>query len=272
MFLSKRIAAVALCGLLLGTAACSQSGGATTVSAVAKDYAFELPSEMAAGLVTLRLSNEGKEPHHLQLVRLNDGVSPQQVGQALQKEDLKTLAALVSFEGGPSVIEPGGHSSVTLNLAEGTYMALCFIPGPDGLPHLAKGMVSTFQVRGSKSATLPSSQAQIGMSDFSYQLPSNVLVGQSVMVENKGQQPHEMVIVKLNAGKTAQDFATWATKPDGPAPGHFVGGLQAVGTNGKGWVNLPEEPGSYLFICQVPDPASGKSHAELGMVSQVELK
>jgi hypothetical protein len=35
---------------------------------------------------------------------------------------------------------------VTLNLEAGTYVLACFIPSPDGVPHLAKGMLMPIQV------------------------------------------------------------------------------------------------------------------------------
>lgn len=39
----------------------------------ANDYALNLPDRVPAGIVTFRLVNRGKEPHHLQVVRLERG-------------------------------------------------------------------------------------------------------------------------------------------------------------------------------------------------------
>jgi hypothetical protein len=33
-----------------------------------------------------------------------------------------------------------------VNLPAGKYTLLCFIPGPDGAPHAAHGMISPFEV------------------------------------------------------------------------------------------------------------------------------
>ena len=67
---------------LLAAAACtdsddSSSENTTTSQAtvVARDYSYEMPQEIAAGVATLTLRNEGKEPHHAQIARLKDGVT-----------------------------------------------------------------------------------------------------------------------------------------------------------------------------------------------------
>ena len=48
------------------------------------DYAFDSPDTIEAGLVTLNFENVGKEDHHLQLARLNDGVTFEQFMTTLQ--------------------------------------------------------------------------------------------------------------------------------------------------------------------------------------------
>jgi hypothetical protein len=45
------------------------------------------------------------------------------------------------MEGGPNPREIGDTSSSTVALEPGNYALLCFVPGPDGIPHVAKGMV-----------------------------------------------------------------------------------------------------------------------------------
>lgn len=41
------------------------------VTVTAKDYSYEAPDTITAGMTTLRLVNQGKELHHIQLVRLD---------------------------------------------------------------------------------------------------------------------------------------------------------------------------------------------------------
>ena len=73
----RSAAAVALLLSILLLAACG-GAGPTELTIVASEYAFEVPEEIPAGTVSIRLENTGQEPHHAQLVRLNDGVTMDQ--------------------------------------------------------------------------------------------------------------------------------------------------------------------------------------------------
>jgi hypothetical protein len=48
-----------------------------------REFAFVLPDTLAAGLTTFRLRNEGRQPHHLMLYRLEPGKSLADVSRAL---------------------------------------------------------------------------------------------------------------------------------------------------------------------------------------------
>ena len=55
--------------------------------------------------------------------------------------------------------------------------------------------------------------------------------------------------------------------PAGPPP--FEGQPSRIATLMVGqsaWVPLDFPPGNYVFVCGVPDPATGKPHALLGML------
>ena len=53
---------------------------------------------------------------------------------------------------------------------------------------------------------------------------------------------------------------------DGAPPFEDAGGLQGIDPGESGWLNLDLQPGNYVALCHIPDPASGKAHEELGMV------
>ncbi len=127
---------------------------------------------------------------------------------------------LVSAEGGPGTIDPHGSSEVTLDLKPGTYALACFIAGPDGVPHLAKAMLKSLQVTPpSAAATMPTVQGTFTLQDFSIDVPSTLPTGTSTYrVVNHGPQIHELNVVKLQPGKTAEDALAWDTSPSGPPP------------------------------------------------------
>ena len=267
--------------MLFAILALTACGGVAQARQVAKitikahDYSYEAPARVEAGLVSITLENEGQEPHHVQLARLNDGVSVEQFQTALQQGPEAALS-LITWAGGPGVIDVGGRQEVTMELTAGTYMLLCFVPSPDGTPHLAKGMVTSLEVVDNQEQTgaqPPQADATIKMDDFTFLLPAEIKAGPQIwQIDNQGQQPHEIALIKLAEGKTMEDVGAFMAAPDGPPPFADVGGLQGIDPGESGWVNLNLTPGEYVALCHIPDPASGKPHMELGMVTPFSVK
>jgi hypothetical protein len=234
------------------------------------DYAFDSPDTIEAGLVTLEFENIGKEDHHLQLARLNDGVTFEQFVSALQTESSAALA-LVETVGGVGVIQPGVTQSVIVNLQKpGLYVALCILPNAEGIPHLALGMIKPIEVIAPEnvSAETPEADLEVHMLDFGYDLPSQINAGkQTWEVFNAGVQPHELLIGKLKDGKTISDVMTHLQNGEqGDAPYAFQGGAQGMATGYSNFVELDLAVGEYVALCFIPDPATGKPHFALGMV------
>ena len=235
-----------------------------------------MPDTIQAGQITLVMRNTGQEPHHAQLLRLNTGVTLDQFMAALAQGEGPALA-LVSQAGGPGPVGPNATSEVTLDLREGQYVAICFIPSPDGIPHLAKGMVKPFQVTAPPAAAAPAPTARetITMRDFTYEMPDTLPAGRNTYrtVSAGPTQPHEIQFARLQPGRTAQDAAQfWSAPPAGPPPYFTVGGMQGLDPNGVGWVTVDLQPGDYAAICVIPDPASGRRHIELGMFKAFSVR
>lgn len=248
----------------------------TTVTVTATDYAFDLPAELEAGLVTFEMPNRGKEIHHAQLVRLNPGGDFDEALAALTEEDLETVFRHVSVVGGVGIVPPDSSAASTVNLEAGDYAFVCGIPSEDdGVPHFAKGMVSRFTVTGQApvDAPGPDTVGEVTLDDFAFGLPDD-LEG-TVAVTNTGEQPHEMLLVQLAEGVSLEEALAALEGPpptDGPPPAIPAGGMQALMPGDTGYLDLGTlAPGRYGLVCFVPDPASGKSHVELGMVDEIEI-
>jgi hypothetical protein len=242
-----------------GSAAQPGPGAVTSISVGGLDYSFDAPDVVPAGLVAISFTNRGAEPHHAQLFRLKDGVELETFFAQLQGGPDAALA-LVTTEGGAGVIDPGQRADVLVDLDPGTYVWVCLVESPDGVPHVAKGMIRPFQVVGNV--------ADVRMRDFSFDMPATFSAGPTtVKVINDGPQPHEWAVVKLQTGRTLDDFVSWSQNPEGPPPFDSAGGFQAIDAGGIGWVKMDLTPGGYVALCFVPDPASGKPHVELGMLS-----
>jgi hypothetical protein len=261
--------------LLAALAAC---GGTAmpTVSITGKDFAFAMPNSLPAGLVDVTFKNAGKEPHQINLARLNSGVTPVKFVSILQQQGPDAALALLTFAGGANTIDAGMSQEVVVNLPAGQYVALCFVTSPNGKSHIEEGMIKFFTVNSATTGSQPSAPDAVGtvlLKDFTIRVPANLSAGTYTWkVTNNGPQTHEMALVKLNSGKTLHDVRNYANNPIGPPPFTEVGGMGALAPVASGWVMLTLQKGTYVALCFAPDVHSGKPHFDEGMVTQFSVK
>lgn len=249
------------------------SAAPATVMVTAKDFAFDAPAQIPAGAVTLELKNQGTEVHQAMLVKLDQGKTGKDVVAAMKQHG--PPPAWMKWVGGPNAAAPGGQVNATSVLEPGQYAYLCVIPSPDGVPHLAKGMVRTFEVTSAPSGAaqeLPETDVTIRLKDYDFEFSQPLAAGkQRIMVENAGPQVHEVVMVKLAPGKTVQDFASWAETMKGPPPAMPVAGVGAL-ENGMGASFTTDlTAGDYGLICFIPDAKDGKMHLVHGMMKNIKV-
>lgn len=246
------------------------------IKITATNYAFDAPAQIKAGLVSVTLENKGDEPHHAAFVRLNNGVTVEQLKEAMAK-NLNSAFGLVTFAGGPGTVDPHGRQEVVMRLTPGDYVIICFVPDDeDGAPHFARGMVRPITVTADpdqEEVREPKADGTIKLKDFAFDLPAEIKPGRHVwLVENEGPQPHELSLVRLATGKTTDDLKTFFQLNNGARPPfEDVGGFEPIQAGGRGWVILDLTPGVYVAICFVPDPETGQAHADLGMIQSFEV-
>lgn len=267
------------------------AGAEITITITAMDFSYEIPAEVSAGYVSMTMVNEGMEDHHGQLLRLNDDVTPDDFMAALM-EGPEAIFPLVSFFGGVGIIPPGEQGTVIQQLTAGNYMILCFVESPDGVPHVAKGMIQPFTVvEGEAAAEEPAADIEVILVDFAFEgMPAEIPTGQQTWkITNEGPEPHELALIRLAEGMTVDmimgmmmaeeaspeaspemEMAPEATPEEGAMAGppfSAAGGIQAMDAGMSGWLLLDLEPGEYAALCFVPSPANqGTPHAGLGMV------
>lgn len=245
--------------------------GPKVVTVTARDFAFEAPAEIPAGLTTFRLVNAGPSIHHLQLIKLEDGKTADDYLAALKAGGPPPQWA--SLQGGPNPPEPGKSTSATVALEPGSYAMICFVPAADGMPHVLKGMVHPFKVTGAAAAGVPEPTADVVVKlvDFDFQLSTPLTAGRhTIQVENAGSQPHEIAFIRLEPGKTPADIGTWAEKPVGPMPGAVEGGVSGIMPGAHAWAEVDFPPGDYALMCFFP-AADGKPHFVHGMAKVVHV-
>ena len=251
------------------------AAGAFTITAW--DYAFDAPDTAVAGMTEITLLNKGPELHHVQLVFLDQGKTLSDLFAAMQKSPAPPSWAHEA--GGPNASVPGTSAIAAVNLKAGRYAVLCFIPSPDGKPHVMKGMAREIVVvpaKGTPAVTPAASNAAapmtITLSDYDFGLSAPLVAGkQRVRVVNTAPQAHEVFLVKLGEGRTAADVVAWVEKMDGPPPGMPFGGTTGIAPGGENIVSVDLAPGEYALLCFVPDAKDGRMHVAHGMMKQVTV-
>lgn len=239
---------------------------------IARDYAFEAPASVAAGLTTVRLENKGPDLHHVQLLHLLEGKSAHDALTALGTTS--PLPAWIVFAGGPNASAPGTSATTTLDLAPGRYLIVCFVDTPNHVPHMARGMTRELTVVASRAlpATPPTPDATLALRDYTFSL-SPLSAGRHVIqVTNDGAQPHEALLVRFPPGKSMKDLLAWGESLQGPAPALPLGGVTSMMKGQTQYVHVDLAPGHYGLICFVPDAKDGKPHLAHGMTKEFEVK
>jgi hypothetical protein len=211
-------------------------------------YAFDMPDQVPAGAARLSVTNEGGEEHHAQLFRLDDDATVEELAAALANGGPAAAAGFGAFVGGTGLVAPGSESQAdaVVELTRGTYVLLCLVPDPAGAPHVANGMLRQFEVTdtGDPSA-LPTPDAEVELVDYAFDLPDTVDGDAILRITNAGTEPHEMIVLRLDEGATADDVAR-ALAEGAPPPGTAVGGMQALVPGATQQLQLDEVIGALV--------------------------
>lgn len=127
------------------------------------EFDFQMPEPMPAGDAIWRVVNTGEQPHHIVVSQVPEGTTEEQVtatvaaffgmpmaspeagaspGPAAEPLNLEEVVDV--FE--TPVLSPGVVNWISPNLEPGTYAAFCFLPTPEGVPHVMLGMIEVFTV------------------------------------------------------------------------------------------------------------------------------
>jgi hypothetical protein len=255
-----------------GSAAAGSSVAPSVITVHATDFAFDAPDHLPAGVTTLRLMNEGPGIHHLTIVRLDDDKGVPDLAVALQHPGrLPPWAVMI---GGPDAVAAGGEATATVRLVAGNYALVCFVDVPGGVPHFARGMLRALTVTPASGpeASLPTPDVTITLSDYAFAVSGSLKAGHHVIeVRAQPGQPHEMELIRLDAGKTADQMVRWVKDMQGPPPGHLVGGIAPVVAGSSAYLTLDLDPGTYVLACFLPDASDGQSHITHGMIKTVKV-
>lgn len=230
----------------LALAGCGTDEAAPPVVDVRGDeYAYVMPERIDGGVVTMRFTNTGEELHEYALARLDEGKTRADVDAFLA--DPKSLQGgppdWIEDIGGVPTLSQDEEISITRKLAGGTYVLLCFVPAPDGRPHIAHGMVKTFEVGGAESAELPDPDAVITATDEGFEIPELDAGKQTIELRNGATVPREFYLYSPKPGVSLADVERWGEGGfKGEPLATFLGAMQSIPPKTSVFLEVELEP------------------------------
>lgn len=110
--------------------------------------------------------------------------------------------------------------------------------------------------------------------DFSFTAPDTLPAGlTTVKFQNAGKEPHQVVFIRIDSGKTMADIANVMKDPNAKVPGWMAFPLGANGVVPGDSSNATATlvAGHYILVCFMPS-ADGTMHVNKGMVRPLEVK
>lgn len=249
-----------------------------SLAITASEQGWEADETAPAGWTTITLTNQSDFMRQASFLRLDDDKDMADVRAAIDA-GMDGVPPWMTAYGGVSGVMPGETKSVTANLPAGQYIVIDPVPEPDGVPGMAKGYFMAMTIESSETVTAPpASDLAVELVDYSFKFdPDAISAGQyTFRVTNSGpQEAHEVVIIKLDEGASAEDFirAMGPDAPPGPPPGQIVAGTAAFDTEAENYVDVTFEDGAtYAFVCFTASSVhAGEPHFMHGMVAQFDL-
>jgi hypothetical protein len=127
------------------------------------DFYFRGLDSVATGSQIWEVMNEGAQPHMVDIAKVPDGTTVDQIMATIMAIDLGTPTAgaltmdqIQDLSYGVLLLSKGQTMYLPLTLEEGTYAVLCFVTDQDtGQPHAMEGMINVFTTTG--AAATPTS-------------------------------------------------------------------------------------------------------------------
>jgi hypothetical protein len=238
----------------------ASAADSNTLTVKASEYTYSLKGSPKAGWTQIDFENQGVEDHMMAMFRLKKGATTAQLKKAVTSNDDAAFGKIAASDpdvsGTPGILGPKQKTTVVTQLSGGTYGIACFVPGPDGSPHVAHGMFKVFDVSGKSGMKPPTPDADVTLSDTSITVPSSSAPKQvTVKVTNKGTTPHDFDVAKLESGKTLDDvknyfdtFFDTGKAPTPTRPGTIVAGVDGIAPGGVAYLIWDLPAGNYGYV------------------------
>jgi hypothetical protein len=280
-----------LCSLLMSGSAIAMAQDATPASSAAlsgypevkvtiTDQAIEVDkTDVPAGYVLLTVTNSSKDENSAGVLGPGPGKTMEDLKQAAATpasgDEIPPFLYEATVLGGPGDIQPGQTAQVVVNIPAGDWAVF-----PEGNQ---QPVMITASDSADSNTTAPTADLSIDLGDFSFSgFSDGVAAGQQLWkVTNSGKQIHMVVIGKVPEGTTEQQVLDTFTAEDTgtPVPGALQEsdfqptstGVLLLSSGQSIWVPANLDNGTYVALCFVTDPQTGKVHAMEGMISVFQV-
>jgi hypothetical protein len=277
------------------TASTEPAAAVSTVDMTATEYSYDTKAEkVKAGIVTVNLTNNGKEKHEAAVLQIPTGKTLADVLKDLEpvvtSQEGVPIPDTIQPVGGVNELDAGKSTSVKVALPAGNYVFLCTLTGEDGgpppstvagqttttaapkKPHFTQGMVKPFEVAGDAGPAQPTGDVTLTAKEYSFDVPKIAPGKHTIAFKNDGpKEIHVAVILGFPVGTSTSEadrivksFADPNAGP--PAIEPKTAGSSAVqipGTTATFEGDFPA--GTYTVICFLNDRAGGPPHVNRGM-------
>lgn len=236
-----------------------------------KKAKFTAPTSLEAGLTELTFTNEGKDPHEAQLVRVDGDQTAEDVLAVIDSDDESgKIPAWLHGSGGTGTVAGGGSGKAVLVLEPGNYYLTDASDEKEAPPVKIK-------VTGEAGdAELPAADATITAKDFSFETSGLKAGANTIRFENTGKELHHALAFPIKGDADAAaitKFFQSEGESGGPPPVDFeksVGTSVLDGGTAQN-VTLDLQPGRYAMVCFLTNRAGGPPHVAMGMIKEVEV-
>jgi hypothetical protein len=238
-----------------------------------------IPTSLAAGTYDIGATSAAAAPYDVQIARMAPGYSLKSLfgdvaaGVEANKPNKAAVARLyakATFVGGPAGVG-AQHAMVFLPQGNYVYVNSDLQGQPTPHPFTVTAGATTAQV--TKSTATVTAQGDMA-GKFTFVINGSLGAKGTLTFANKSQDnAHFLVIEKVKAGKTAKACEAYQGDPSAPkSPCTVVFEGSIVSQAGSEQATYAGQgPGTYLLACFMPDPKTGKVHAEEGMIKQVQV-
>ncbi|HEX7354638.1 MAG TPA: hypothetical protein VF288_07370 [Mycobacteriales bacterium] len=237
----------------------------STLDVQALDYSYRISGSPHAGLISMTFSNHGKYAHEMGVSKLKPGATLAQVTAALAAPDGEEAATKLIDDPDaeypvPSIVGPGLSVTVVSHLDAGHYVVVCFLPGPDGMPHVAMGMIGEFTVDPAPSTLQPPhADGTVVLTDAGITLPAGFASGGTFAVRNTGTSEHDFSVARLKTAGTLEQYfgcvsgSFEKSTPVDSCPGTLAGGVEGLDPGATAYVTMHLASGQYGYVSTAGD-------------------